>query len=182
MFFARPPKGTTASTHTETGKDHGRIEIRETCCLEVSKEHKALLACADWPVASVVRVGSTRTTKEKTSTEARLFLSTLSAQSHPAAQQAAIIRGHWSVENHLHRALDVSFHEDDCTVRRVNTVKNLAVLRRLAQTMLLPDSRIKSVAGRMRKFNRDPHNRQTTMIYFAKARAPQQKLVIIARP
>ena len=36
------------------------------------------------------------------------------------------IRFHWSIENSLHLALDVSFREDDSRIRDCYSVQNLA--------------------------------------------------------
>jgi len=43
-----------------------------------------------------------------------------------------LVRGHWSIENHLHWHLDVTFLEDSCRARKGNAPENLATLRKLA--------------------------------------------------
>ena len=55
----------------------------------------------------------------------------------------ATTRRHWSVENHLHRQLDVVFREDDARARKDNAPGNLSLIRRIALDMLQahPDSR-----------------------------------------
>jgi predicted transposase YbfD/YdcC len=54
-----------------------------------------------------------------------------------------VTRMHWSVENHLHRPLDVVFYEDDARTRKNYGPQNLAVLRRIALDILRahPDNR-----------------------------------------
>jgi len=54
-----------------------------------------------------------------------------------------VARMHWSVENHLHRQLDVVFHEDDARSRKNYAAANLGVIRRIALDILKahPDPR-----------------------------------------
>ena len=53
------------------------------------------------------------------------------------------MRNHWGIENTLPWQLDVSFAEDKNRVSKRNQVENLALLRRLAVTLLKqhPDQR-----------------------------------------
>ena len=37
----------------------------------------------------------------------------------PLHLEPGLVRGHWGVENGLHRTLDVQFREDNCRLRRV---------------------------------------------------------------
>lgn len=61
-----------------------------------------------------------------------------------------VTRMHWSVENQLHRPLDVVFYEDDARTRKNFAPQNLAVLRRIALDILRahPDNR--SVGRKMK--------------------------------
>jgi predicted transposase YbfD/YdcC len=45
---------------------------------------------------------------------------------------AAVIRGHWSIENQLHWSLDVLFREDASPVRNERAPENLNILRKIA--------------------------------------------------
>ena len=47
-----------------------------------------------------------------------------------------IIRKHWGIENGLHRTLDVFFREDQWQNRARIAATNLAVLRKIAGTIL----------------------------------------------
>ena len=47
-----------------------------------------------------------------------------------------LVRGHWSIENHLHWALDVIFREDASRARKDNSPLNLNVLRKTAIPIL----------------------------------------------
>ncbi|MEV6151846.1 ISAs1 family transposase [Nonomuraea sp. NPDC052129] len=48
------------------------------------------------------------------------------------AQLAALIRGHWSIENRLHHVRDVTYGEDHSQARTGNAPRNMAALRNLA--------------------------------------------------
>jgi hypothetical protein len=69
---------------------------------------------------------------DKTSTECRYFLC-----SFPERDRfAAIVRGHWSIENQQHWVLDVQFGEDACRTRHNHAAQNLALIRRMALNVL----------------------------------------------
>jgi len=53
------------------------------------------------------------------------------------------IRHHWSIENGLHWALDVSFHEDDQRKRAGNAAQNFSIVNRIALTALKQDKLVK---------------------------------------
>jgi predicted transposase YbfD/YdcC len=83
-----------------------------------------------------VRVVARRRVAGSTSQETRYFLSSLTtgARSHQEA-----IRGHWGIENQVHRVLDVVFREDLSRVRRGHAAHNFSLLRRLALNLLRQD-------------------------------------------
>ena len=47
-----------------------------------------------------------------------------------------LARGHWGVENGLHRTLDMQFREDDCCLRRSYAPAVMAILRRATLNMV----------------------------------------------
>jgi predicted transposase YbfD/YdcC len=49
-----------------------------------------------------------------------------------AEEFAAMIRGHWSIENQLHWSLDVLFREDASRVSKDRAPENLNILRKIA--------------------------------------------------
>ena len=60
----------------------------------------------------------------------------LTSYAGTAAEIAGFVRGHWAIENGLHRVLDVVFREDRSRVRRGNAGANLAMIRRVATSLL----------------------------------------------
>lgn len=72
---------------------------------------------------------STREVRGKKSVEIRYDISSLPLDAQKMAQS---IRDHWGIENTFHWGLDVVFHEDACPIRKDNSPKNLATMRRIA--------------------------------------------------
>lgn len=111
-------------------KDHGRIERRHVAT-----------APADWlegrenwqDIQTVICCTATRIIGEKETITKRYYISSLQASPERFSQ---LIRGHWSIENHLHWALDVTFGEDSSRVRKNNSPLNLNVLRKIAIPIL----------------------------------------------
>lgn len=61
---------------------------------------------------------------------------------------AKALRNHWGIENNLHWQLDVSFSEDANRASKRNQAENLALLRRMALTMLKRHPSKKSIVGK----------------------------------
>ena len=57
------------------------------------------------------------------------------ARRSKAKRLASYIRGHWSVENHLHGQLDLSFREDERRIRQSYGAENFSRLCRMALNM-----------------------------------------------
>lgn len=114
--------------------EHGRIEIRRY----------TTVADVDWfeeknkwaKLTSFGMVESQREINGHITVETRYFISSLPSD---AKRFAAAARGHWGVENSLHWTLDVSFREDDSRVRSGNAPANLAIVRRLALSLIKQD-------------------------------------------
>jgi predicted transposase YbfD/YdcC len=118
--------------NTQTDKEHGRIETRH--CLQVAVSPTRLTKGELWKdLKSVAMVEAIRESKEKVTHEVRYYLSSLELD---ARRMQEIIRGHWSIENSCHWILDVVFREDDSRVRAGNAAQNLALIRKLALSML----------------------------------------------
>jgi predicted transposase YbfD/YdcC len=89
----------------------------------------------------------------KVEEESRFFIGSATAS---AKDYATWIRGHWGIENQLHWVLDVIFREDDSRVRKGNGTRNLALLRRLAVSLLGNEKTTKlSIRCKRKKAARD---------------------------
>jgi predicted transposase YbfD/YdcC len=66
------------------------------------------------------------------------------------------LRNHWGIENNLHWQLDVTFGEDENRVQRRHGAENLALLRRLALTLLKRHEGKLSIAGKRYAAALDP--------------------------
>ena len=123
---------------TTVDGDHGRIETRR--CTTVSDvgwfEEKGKWA----KLSSFGMIESEREVDGHITLETRYFISSLPSD---AKRFAEVARGHWAVENGLHWCLDIAFREDDSRVRVGHGQENLAILRRLALTLIKRDPRRK---------------------------------------
>lgn len=116
---------------TSEDKGHGRREFRRVA---VRTTVERLSGFEDWSgLRSVVMVERERAVGEKTSREVSYYLSSLTASAETVSRA---VRGHWSIENSLHWALDVTFREDDSRIRSRAGAANLAISRRLALSLL----------------------------------------------
>ena len=59
-----------------------------------------------------------------------------SSESQPPEEVAGLIRRHWSIENELHRVLDMAFQEDAARHRAGNCAQNFATLRHFALNLV----------------------------------------------
>jgi predicted transposase YbfD/YdcC len=118
----------------ETG--HGRQETRTYAVFPATE---TVDPDGVWRDLSAVGMAITESTDSqgRVRLEARYYI--LSALLS-AREFAAAVRGHWSIENHLHWQLDVSFREDECRVRRDHAPANLSVIRRFELGLLKRES------------------------------------------
>jgi len=127
--------------HREVEEGHGRSETRETFVAPATKE---MVAPGAWlglaTVVLVIRRCVDHATG-KASDEARYFISSLPAR---VKRLAGAVRQHWGIENGLHWVLDVAFNEDRMRQRDRNGIENLALLNRLAVSVLRQDKTIKA--------------------------------------
>jgi predicted transposase YbfD/YdcC len=121
---------------------HDRIESRRGCVFAVPPDAPAFP-----DLALFGRIDSERTkTGGKTETKTHYIVM---SQRLPVWRMLATARRHWSVENHLHRQLDVVFREDDSRTRKDNAPGNLSVIRRMALDMLQAHPDRRSIARKM---------------------------------
>jgi len=127
--------------HRAVQEGHGRTETRETFAAPATQE---MVASGAWPglatVVLVIRRCLNHATGE-TSDEVRYFISSLPAK---VRRLARAIRQHWGIENGLHWVLDVAFNEDRMRQRDRHGIENLALLNRLAVSVLRQDKTVKA--------------------------------------
>jgi predicted transposase YbfD/YdcC len=62
-----------------------------------------------------------------------------------------VIRQHWSIENQMHWSLDVTFNEDKCRIRSLNSPQNFALVRRMALNAVNQETTLKRSLRQKRK-------------------------------
>jgi predicted transposase YbfD/YdcC len=117
------------TTHDD---DHGRRETRHFHIVEAPAD--LLADHPDWVGLKTLGmvISHRHVAGAEPTVETRFFLSSLPAKVKAFAQA---VRGHWGIEA-LHWSLDVSFREDASRLRKDHGPENLALLRRLAVSLL----------------------------------------------
>lgn len=127
--FATPPQPAAtdcAATATTCDKGHGRLELRTL------ERRAALNGYLTWPaVGQVLRRTCQRVdlTTGVIGEEVTYGVTSLPTRSASAAQLEALWRGHWTIENRVHRVRDVTWGEDAGQVRAGHAPQALAALR-----------------------------------------------------
>lgn len=112
---------------------HHRREHRQVWAVPVSA-FGPLHQIDQWAgIQTIVMVKRVRHLWNQTTCEVAFYLSSLPCE---VGRIAHAIRTHWGIENQLHWVLDVTFGEDACRVRTGHAPANLALLRRLAISVL----------------------------------------------
>ena len=138
-------------TYTTENRGHGRVEKR---CYTILTDLDAIRDATLWAALYVIGMcTSERTIGDKTSTETRYFIGTKKAK---ARYYGTHLRGHWGIENNLHWQLDVTFAEDHNRVSRRHGAENLAVLRRMALSLLKRHPSKESIAKKRLRATLDP--------------------------
>lgn len=126
---------------------HGRYESRRVRAVPVECLREFVTpALARWPqLRSVVLVERVRKERhrgqEKRSVTRSYYISSLPAQNEADVQALGqAIRAHWGIENGQHWVLDVVWDEDASRVRKDQSPRNLALVRRLATNIMRQDS------------------------------------------
>jgi predicted transposase YbfD/YdcC len=126
-----PGPESTYSTHEETNKGHGRMETR-TCI--VLNDLEGIRGIADWKDAK--RVACVRRQCWEGDEYSEEFQHYLGSYDGMAKDYLAYSRKHWGIENGQHYVLDVTFREDDNRMRKDHGPENLALVRRIAISLL----------------------------------------------
>ena len=120
-------------TFADLDKGHGRIEQRTVTVagdLDWFKGERRFPGELRLPgVSTIIRVASRTELKDRGRFDTRYFIASapLTAQ-----RAAAIVRGHWAIENSLHWTLDVVFNDDQSRLRKGHGAKNMAIVRHFA--------------------------------------------------
>ena len=122
-------EGIEVSQDSRTEKGHHRVEIRKVWAVPVAALG-GLYKQEQWTdIQTIVFVERVRHLWNKTTQEVQFYLSSLPVD---AQLNGRAIRQHWGIENQVHWTLDVTFNEDQCRIRSLNSPQNLALLRRMA--------------------------------------------------
>lgn len=119
--------------HVEHAAGHGRREQRTIQV--ITAVHPAPPFPHARQVARIVRHRRHGPTgRERLQVE--FVITDLTPEQAGPAQLAALVRGHWGIENRLHWVRDVTFAEDHCTLRTGHAPSVMATLRNTAISLL----------------------------------------------
>jgi predicted transposase YbfD/YdcC len=132
-------------------RGHGRAAERRT--LSASTD---LTGYLDWPdVAQVFRLERTWQERGIPHRALRYGITSLGPADADPARLLALRRGHWGIENRLHRHKDVAFGEDASRIHLGQGPTVMALLRDAAIT-LLHRAGVRQVAARLRTHSQHP--------------------------
>ena len=138
--------------HVTRDRGHGRIERRT---LKVTTVEAGLLFPHAVQAVQIVRRRRPLKGKKRWSTETVYAITSLTPAHAGPIELAAIIRGHWSIENSLHWVRDMAYDEDRSQTRTHNGPRVMAGLRNLAITILRLTGTI-NIAEALRRNARRP--------------------------
>ena len=134
-------------------RDRGHGRQQEVRHLVASTD---LTAYLDWPgLAQVFRLERTWREHGKTKQALLYGITSLSPADGPPERLLALKRGHWAIENGLHRVKDVTLGEDQSTLHMGQGPTVMAFLRDAALS-LLRRAGIHQIAARLREHAQDP--------------------------
>ncbi|WP_338815423.1 ISAs1 family transposase [Bernardetia sp. Wsw4-3y2] len=117
------------NTDTTRETTHGRIEIRK-CKIMKAEELLVTHFIEKWThLKTIIRIDYERIENNITFCNTRYYVSSKLAS---ADYFNTAIRGHWGIENQLHRHLDMTFEEDKNRSRTAHSQVNLNILRKIA--------------------------------------------------
>lgn len=125
---------------------HDRAEIRRARIVDAPELEEASGFPGVCAVASIDAVRQTADGAETVNTRLFILSTQLSAE-----RFAQVVRAHWTIENNLHWALDVSFNEDAARNRAGNGPQNLSLVRKLALNIIKADTDKGSLKGKLKR-------------------------------
>ena len=128
LYFNSLQEGTSCARSVE--KNRGRVEMR-TCTLASANwiEYKDAWA----GLQNLFKIDTEIYYEGKIVQESRYYITSLQTG---AEELLGIARKHWSIENGLHRSLDMTFKEDSSQEHDHNAAANLSILRKVALSLL----------------------------------------------
>jgi predicted transposase YbfD/YdcC len=155
LFFTDLPFQATIQKQTTVDRWKG---VKEERVVRVSDDPQ-LLSYLSWSgVTHVWEMTKTVTKGRETTTTVSVGISRIpvSIQEGKIAEQISnYIRGHWGIENRLHRQRDVVFHEDNSTIRKGHAPQTMAILKNIV-TSIFHRGTVRNFKSAMRKFAADP--------------------------
>lgn len=146
LFFETPPFKAGIESCQALEKQRGRIEKRTIWMSEDLTDY------LDWPgLTHVFKIIREREGKGRKSIETDYGIASLPPGFTTIKHLSKYLRGHWSIENNLHRIRDVSFGEDASTIRTGKAPQVMAILRNLVMTVFKRGS-VKSFPAAFRRF------------------------------
>ena len=130
VYAADPAPAGARHTHGE--RRDGRVSTWQTSVYDCAD---AALGHAWAGLARFVVVVKTVARGGQTTRRGHGYITRL--RTRPAAELAAGIRGHWGIENKLHRARDVQFRQDTNGIRHARAAANVALFNPFALNFLL---------------------------------------------
>jgi predicted transposase YbfD/YdcC len=139
--------GMEHSYHEVTCQGHGRVE---THGVHTIVNPEGIRDQQEWKdLKAITFVYSERQEAgHETTVEVRYYIGSKVAE---AKAYASYVRGHWGIENGQHWILDVCFQEDQSRMRTDHSPENMALLRRLALSLLKQHNKVGSVRGKRLK-------------------------------
>ena len=139
--------GLEHSHHEEVYTGHGRKETHQVYTILHPEGIRDQALWKDLKAITMIYSERQEAGKEDT-VEVRYYIGSKAAK---ASSYAGYVRGHWGIENGLHWILDVSFDEDHCRMRTDHSAENMALLRRLALSLLKQHGGKGSVRGKRKR-------------------------------
>lgn len=128
MFFSDLPFNTPLQTDTMVDYWKGRKEKRS---VRMSDDAQ-VLSYLNWPgLTHIWECTREITSKGKKTKEVAIGIASLQHEYSSAKKLNTYIRGHWSIENSLHRQRDVVFNEDKASIRKRSAPQIMAALKNL---------------------------------------------------
>ena len=149
--FADSPPAEGVRTHGRVEEGHGRKETRIVSVLEPDDWPWKTKNNGEWAgLRTAVRIERRRELPDAESqSDVHYYVSSLPPEPERIAKA---IRAHWDIENGLHWLLDVAFDDDARAVRNARSAENLAIVARMAFTLVKRDpTRKRGVAASRKK-------------------------------